>query len=125
MNLTYTWEITGLGRKNSDSVQNAIVQTHWKVTGTNEDQISGSFIGATPFNIDAIDPNDFVEYENLTEEIVLSWVQNYVENDRSYMRHINEKIIKEINSKADPITIVIDGFPWKEGDEVTPPPPEE
>jgi hypothetical protein len=125
MDLTYTWEIIGIGKRNSGPIENAIVQTNWKVTGTNSDNFSGSFIGATPFDLNTVDPNNFIPYEDLTEEIVLSWIQNLVENDRVYKDHINRVIMKEIDSKSNPVTQVIDGFPWKPGEEVTPPVPED
>ena len=49
MALTYTWKIERIGRKTTSTIENAIVQTHWRLTGTNEDGISGEFVGATPF----------------------------------------------------------------------------
>ena len=89
MSLTYTWAIDRIGRKSSSTIQNAIVQTHWKLTGTNEDGVSGTFVGATPFDLATVDPNNFVPYEDLTEEIVLGWIQSVVNSNQEYRDHID------------------------------------
>jgi hypothetical protein len=34
--MNYTWELTNLKRKNTDTIQNIIVQTNWKKIGTDE-----------------------------------------------------------------------------------------
>lgn len=124
MALTYTWKIERIGRKTTSTIENAIVQTHWRLTGTNEDGISGEFVGATPFKLSTVDPNNFVSYSELTEETVLQWIQNVVNSDPSYKEHIDQRILEEIADKAEPTTEVISGFPWQDGeDEVTPPTP--
>lgn len=124
MALTYTWKIERVGRKTTSTIENAIVQTHWRLTGTNEDGISGEFVGATPFELSTVDPNNFVSYSELTEETVLQWIQNVVNSDPSYKEHIDRRILEEIADKVEPTTEVISGFPWQDGvDEVTPPTP--
>ena len=122
MSITYTWAIDRIGRKSSSTIQNAIVQTHWKLTGTNEDGVSGTFVGATPFDLATVDPNNFVPYEDLTEEMVLGWIQSVVNSDQDYRDHIDRRIAEEIEDAAQPTTEISSGFPWQDGvDEVTPP----
>ena len=67
--MNYTWELTNLKRKNTDTIQNIIVQTNWKKIGTDENGNVGSFSGATPFELSTVDPDNFVSYEDLTEEM--------------------------------------------------------
>ena len=76
--MNYTWELTNLKRKNTDTIQNIIVQTNWKKIGTDENGNVGSFSGATPFELSTVDPDNFVSYEDLTEEVILTWIQNVV-----------------------------------------------
>lgn len=124
MSLTYTWKIERIGRKSTSTIENAIVQTHWTLTGTNSDGVSGTFTGATPFKLSTVDPTNFVSYENLTEETVLEWIKNVVNSDLSYKEHIDSKILEEIADVTEPTTEVTSGFPWQDGvDEVTPPVP--
>ena len=122
--LTYTWKIERIGKKTTSTIEDAIVQTHWIVTGTNSDGVSGTFTGATPFKLSTVDPTNFVSYENLTEETVLEWIKNVVNSDPSYKNHIDSKILEEIEDTKEPTTVVTSGFPWQDGvDEVTPPTP--
>ena len=52
MAVTYTWKVTSLKVKDvSEDRTNAIVQTYWTKTGTDEDGNQGVFSGATPFTL--------------------------------------------------------------------------
>jgi hypothetical protein len=101
MGLTYEWKLTGLRKQNSENVNDAVVGTNWKLTGTDEDGNEGTFNGATPFSINEINTASFTEYSQLTEEQVLGWVKNHVSGSTptNYMDHINGVILKEIASK--------------------------
>jgi hypothetical protein len=114
--MNYTWELTNLKRKNTDTIQNIIVQTNWKI-GTDENGNVGSFSGATPFELSTVDPDNFVSYEDLTEEMVLGWIQSVVIG--SYEEHVNEKIAEQIEAIVSPVVSVTSGFPWQPEDEVT------
>ena len=115
--MNYTWELTNLKRKNTDTIQNIIVQTNWKKIGTDENGNIGSFSGATPFELSTVDPDNFVSYEDLTEEMVLGWIQSVVIG--SYEEHVNEKIAEQIEAIVSPVVSVTGGFPWQPEDEVT------
>jgi len=104
--MTYTWKITGVKTVDTDSVTDAVVQTYWEKVGTDEDGNQGTFSGATPFLQSSINPENFVPYEELTEEIVLEWIQNIVIG--SYEEHVNEHIQKQINLKS----IKQPNLPW-------------
>jgi hypothetical protein len=84
-----------------------VVQTYWTKTGTDEDGNTGTFSGATP-----LDPNpeqsDFIPYDQLTQEIVLSWIQPIVTGP--YEDHVNSQIAKQIADKINPITEPV--LPW-------------
>ena len=108
--MNYTWEITSIKRKDTSTLSNIIVQTYWKKTGTDENGNTGSFSGATPFDLSTVDPENFVAYENLTEEMVLGWIQSVVVG--GYEEHVNEKIAEEIDKQVNPVTEVTEGFPW-------------
>jgi hypothetical protein len=115
--MIYTWQLTSLKRKDSSDLKNIIVQTNWKKIGTDEDGNTGTFNGATPFELSSVDPNNFVNYEDITEEIILSWIQTVVSG--SYEEHVNEKIAEQIEAKINPVTEVTGGFPWQPEEELT------
>lgn len=111
MALSYTWKLTGLKKTSGNNLSDVIVQTYWKVTGADEDGDSGEFSGATPFNLSEVDPNNFTAYENLTEEIILGWIQAVVVD--SYKDHVDEQIQKQIDLAKNPVVEVSNGsFPW-------------
>ena len=114
--MNYTWKLTSLKRKNTSELNNVVVQTHWKKTGTDEDGNTGEFSGATPFDLSTVDPTNFTSYEDLTEEDVLGWIQSVVVGD--YERHVNEKIAEQIEAIVSPVVSVTGGFPWQPEDEV-------
>jgi hypothetical protein len=125
MGLTYEWKLTGLKKQNSETVNDAVVGTQWKLTGTDEDGNQGTFSGATPFSINTINTGSFIEYSSLTEAQVLSWVKNHVSGSAptNYMDHINGVILKEIASKKwASITVSETDLPWSptSGSSVTP-----
>lgn len=104
--MTYTWEITGIKTIDVNNVENAVVQTYWKKTGTDKEGNEGTFTGATPFPQSTIDPENFIPFSELTEEIVLGWIKAVVVG--SYEEHVNAQIQKQIDSK----TIKDAGLPW-------------
>ncbi len=117
MELTYTWKLTRLKKTDDPSAElnDIIVQTYWECTGTDADGISGTFHGATPFEPDMVDAENFTTYENLTEAQVLGWVQDVVENNPGYKAHIDEQIKKQIDAIVRPVVEVnSDALPWAE-----------
>lgn len=122
MALTYTWKITGLKKRDQVNAEGvtltgAVVQTYWEVKGTDENGDSGSFSGATPFTAENVPAGSFAAFETLTEETVLGWIQNVVNNDVSYKQHIDERIISQI----DAANVTDAAMPWST-EEITPSP---
>ena len=115
--MNYTWQLTSLKRKDTSELNNIVVQTYWKKTGTDENGNEGSFSGATPFDLSSVDPTKFTSYEDLTEEMILGWIQSVVVG--SYEEHVNEKIAEQIEAIVSPVVSVTGGFPWQPEDEVT------
>jgi hypothetical protein len=125
MAVTYTWEVTSLKTKNEtlgDGVvlPNAICQTYWKKIGTDEDGNEGTFSGATPFSAENLTEENFQQFDVLTEEIVLGWIQAIVVD--GYEEHVNGQIQKQIDEKVTPITEA--AMPWatEESGVALPPP---
>lgn len=103
MSITYTWKILELRVRNEGPNLNAVVQSFWQKIGTDEDGNEGIFDGATPFSASNVPPGEFIPFEDLTEEIVLGWIKNNIENSDGYETHINSVILNQINKKKNPI----------------------
>ena len=109
MTITYTWAVTSLKTRTEGSNENAVVQTYWKKTGTDENGNTGEFSGATPFTTTTMpEGSTFVPLAELTEAMVLGWIQDVVIG--SYEEHVNGQIAKQIAEKATPITET--PMPW-------------
>jgi hypothetical protein len=114
MTITYTWKVTGVKTKTEDGNQDAVVQTYWTKTGTDENGNTGTFSGATPFtSLNMPAGSTFVPFAELTETIVLSWIQAIVTG--GYEEHVNAQIAKQIADKIMPVSEP--ALPW------APPPP--
>jgi len=123
---TWAWEVTSLRKKdqvNSEgaTLSGAVVQTYWKVTGTDGNGNHGEFAGATPFDASSVPAGSFVAFESLTEETVLGWIQAVVNGDQGYADHISERVGAQIDEEA----IEDASMPWAPEEEVTPPLPED
>lgn len=115
MSLVLSYELTGMKLQSDAEVTNAVVQTYWKCHGYSPDlpDYTGTFSGATPFDLNTIDPSSFTPYEELTEAQVLGWIEGVVDGDAGYKTHIEEQIEKQIKQKIAPETEVNEGhFPW-------------
>jgi hypothetical protein len=126
MALTYEWKVSGLRRKdqvNSEgaTLSGAVVQTYWECIGTDENGNSASFHGATPFTATNVPAGSFVDFNDLTEETVLGWIQDIVNNDTPYKEHIDERILHQIEQDSGVIEDA--GMPWAPED-VTPSTPD-
>jgi hypothetical protein len=116
MALTSEWKITQIKKTTNDSVDNAIIGTRWEVKGIDENGNDGLFTGATPFTLDQINPDNFVPYNELTEEIVLDWIKGYVSGSNratNYWDHISDRINTQIKEKTSIISSVeAVNLPW-------------
>lgn len=112
---TYVYEVTSL--KVKDEVvgntvnESAVVQTYWKLTGTDSSNNSGTFSGATPFTTTTMPANTvFVPFNELTENTVISWISAVVEGNPGYQQHIDSQIQKQIDLVITPISEA--ELPW-------------
>lgn len=126
MGYTYEWSVTGIKKATSDSINDAIIGTRWKVVCTDEDGNTGQFDGATPFDLKTIDTSSFIEYADLTEAQVLSWIKNTVSGSAptNYWDHIQGQMDKQINkSKLSIVEVDNSSLPWSptSGSVIAPP----
>ena len=104
MSLTYAWAINSLKLKDETNhegatLNRAVYQTHWTITGTNSAGQSGTWAGATPLSAANVPAGSFVAFDDLTEDTVVGWIRNIVENDEAYMAHITERLEMDIEEK--------------------------
>jgi len=102
MAFNYEWKIVELERNASNG---GIMVAHYSCTCT--DSETGTFktsVGVESFSPDASDPN-FIPFESLTEEIVLSWIQG-----DTFKEDMESRLANEVNNIINPV--VMTGLPW-------------
>ena len=108
MSITITWHIDALDCvPDVDGMVDYVVCAHWRCNGT-DGTFSGSVYSTQSFEVKSSDPN-FVPYDQLTEELVVSWVQAAMgdETVTATMDAIAQQIQDQINPK-----IVTPPLPW-------------
>ena len=79
MAITKTWTIKTLER---DVLDGFVFKAFWTLSGKDgEKSLDNVFSGSVYFNKPSTLPSDFISYDSLTEEIVLSWVKNSLGTD--------------------------------------------
>jgi hypothetical protein len=117
MAVTYTWAVTEISTTNTSELQEVVVKTMWTKTGTDDAGNSGVFVGATPFTASSVTPGTFVPFNELTQEIVLSWIQSIVVGE--YEIHVNKQIDNDIAAKK----LAEQPLPWAPPKPPQPEPP--
>lgn len=94
--ITYTWSISRLDCAPSENgLTNVVKVIHWGLTGQDENGISASISNSYP--LPSPSPEGFADYSTLTEETVISWLEDNL--DVGYLRSF---IANEIAGKYNP-----------------------
>jgi hypothetical protein len=107
--MKYDWKIKEIVKKDLSNKENVIYKVFWEKIGTDENGNIGKAQGSTLFNTDKVSYDEFVEYDNLTEELVLGWILDTI--SESYDKRLNKKISNRIEQIKNPSTKVSE-FPW-------------
>ena len=120
--MDYVWKVLGMAAATIATEPDVVIRVEWQLTGTSDDGYSGTFLGITPLTVDNIDPSTFVPFDQLTQALVLSWVEPVVMNNEVFWQHINEKIDLQIEAKRHNVQDNIP-LPWNPTPTPTPPAP--
>ena len=93
-----TWKINQLDRKTADGF---VTTAHWICSGV-DGEFSGSVYASCGF-----DGELSIPYEQLTEEIVLSWVWEKVDKQAT-----EAAVLAQIEAQKNPVSAI--GLPWSE-----------
>ena len=91
-----TWKINQLDRKTADGF---VTTAHWICSGV-DGEFSGSVYASCGF-----DGELSIPYEQLTEEVVLSWVWEKVDKEAT-----EAAVLAQIEAQKNPVTA--SGTPW-------------
>jgi hypothetical protein len=105
MAVTYNWTIGNLEYNNGSD--QGVVIAHWRCTGT--ETVGDVVYSASSYSTQSFEPDSsadgYVAYADLTEEMVIGWVQNAVDQEAT-----EASIASKIESQKNPATL--SGMPW-------------
>ena len=103
-----TWTIATLERDLQPAdMDGAVVVAHWRASASEsvgEETFSASAYGTVGFTPDPTTPG-YVSYDDLTEEMVLGWVWETVDQEAT-----EASLAAKIEAEKNPVTT--DGVPW-------------
>ena len=124
MENTYNFSLTSLKKENLENLQNAILEVNWYLNGNDDDNNWASFYNKTQFNLNDVDSENFIAYDDLTEEIVVNWVKDSLgfETNGNEWLGIKYIIDTELEKKYNEKRMVNSlQFPWATEPELTTP----
>jgi hypothetical protein len=107
MSTTYTWEVTNLESFETINELTSVVSIiHWTLRA--EDGFNSTAVNGT-VNLDAPDTNNFVNYSDLTQEQVISWVKAKlgIKLENEYYQYLDQKLA-ELAKPA----VITTPLPW-------------
>lgn len=102
MAATYTWIIETMER---DVATGGVKTAHWRCNAVDGEHATAAY-GTVGFTFDP-DAPDFVPYENLTQDQVLTWVWGSEEVDKD---GLEAALASKLDQMINPVTAA--GLPW-------------
>jgi len=105
---TYTWNVTALYTQTIEGDENYVVIANYIVVGI-DDTYSAELSNIARFSTASVSP--FIPYEDLTEDIVIGWIQDDLGVDG--VSNLEACIQGQINSQINPpVTPQNTPLPW-------------
>ena len=105
---TYTWAVTALYTETIDGDSNYVVIANYEVVGVDGDY-TASLSNIARFSTESVSP--FIPYEDLTETIVIGWIQDELGVDG--VSNLEACIQGQIDSQINPpVTPQNTPLPW-------------
>lgn len=109
-NYTYTWEILFITKKSVADKSDVIFKVLWRLIGINPNGIEGVFKAATEFTIPNQFNENFIDYQNVTQQDIINWITQILN-----MEDVYSAIDDEMQKNTEQIETVFDGqYPWQQ-----------
>lgn len=110
MSVTYEWVISSLEvEKEVDGHENVVKTVHWRCVATDAEGVSADTYGSLSLDLDK--DVDFVPYDTLTKDEVVSWIKGPLD-----VGAIKTSLAEQIDAKVDPVVVTLTP-PWDSIDE--------
>lgn len=109
MATTYQWKISQLEYYPVKAdLQKVVHVIHWILMGT-DGQYSSSAYGSQFINTDSINPENYVPFENLSEQTVIEWLEGAMGAER--ILELQTVVQDNINNQINPSNVLAPA-PW-------------
>lgn len=101
---TYKWRINAVDCKtNENGLENLVYNIHWSYIGEDENNNVASSIGTQPIPHD--ENAEFIAFNDLTEEIVVGWLESEIGEER--IAELKSNIDRQIQEMVAPKTVTL------------------
>jgi hypothetical protein len=107
MEITHTWNIRKLVQKNDGS--GIVIQVYFKVHSTDEEYY---YVSSGSVDLDVDEIQNFISYQDLTQQQVITWVKDKLGPDLGGYQQINTNWINDKKNPSTPTT-KIERLPWE------------
>ena len=113
MAIIYSWDCKTVDcypTKDEEGTEltDVVYNVHWRLTGTEENEgttYSATVIGTQVVPADAIDPADFVPFDELTNEIATSWTTAAMGEEQ--VASLEASVASQIEGQINPTSITL------------------
>ena len=99
--IDYTWKINSLDcHTNLDGKTNVVYTIHWSLIGEEDTNTASVYSSAS---VEVPEGSAFVEYDDLTQDIVVEWLENSIGSE-TITAH-KENIANQIDLQKAPVTV--------------------
>lgn len=106
----YQWKVNSLTKKTIENFESTVTKVIWEKVGYTYDGHFGIFKTATVLDTNALVESNFINYEDLTQEIIVDWIKQHIDED-----DINRRIQLEIEKSRDnEMEVGYKDLPWKQ-----------
>lgn len=107
--IVYKWNINSISKKTINGIDDVVFKVVFEKFGIDSDGFSGKFKTSIELNTENVSLENFILYENLTQEIIINWIKFMTDEDI-----INQYIENEIKRSKNKEVQIEDGyFPWQ------------
>lgn len=109
MAMTYEWKIPNLEYYPvKDDLQKVVHIIHWILIGL-DGQYTATIYGSQFINTDSINPENYVPFEQLTEQVAIDWLEGAMGEDR--ILELRSAVETKINNQKNPPNVMV-ASPW-------------
>ena len=101
-----TYKITGLKLKDvindeGETLNDAVFQTYWTLTGVDENGNEAEFRGALPLSADSVPASAFTAFSEVTEEQVIGWIQDFYDENQDFYNNMLDELQKQVDAMSE------------------------